>query len=217
MVRPVRPLVLSPSPSPFTVVLGGITGTVLLSALIYLAPVFGFPFIDVPLLLGGIFTQNETAAFWLGYCLVFIPGAFIFPIVLFSAWTLLPGGNVSLTGALQKGLLLGAVLWVVSGLLLPLAGVLNQLPADAVTRPGFFALGAGVLAAFGVLAAHVVYGLVTALVGWMEQGITTPDAVGWPTYTDAATGPLVIGRHRSWDVPPVPAGGEIPWRAPGGR
>lgn len=159
----------------------------LLSASIFLAPVFGLPFIDIPHLLGGIFTPHTEIALWLGFWLYFLIGVFVFAPLLRFFWADLPGNAVSFGGALAKGLIWGIILGVVSGLLLPLLALLNRLPAETVANPGFFALNFGALAAVGLLIGHLLYGVALALVANMGQDIDPLEVLGWPGYSHAET------------------------------
>jgi hypothetical protein len=176
-----RPAALNPNPSALLATLGGAAGTVLLIALLFLSPALGIPFVDVPRLVGGVFTPDPAAALWLGSAVFFLGGWLVFPVGFAMAWPLLPGGaEVTFPHALVKGLLLGAILAVVSGLLLPVLGWINQL--EALENPGFFALGEGVLAAAGVLLGHLLYGVAVALVAAMSRGMAPIDLLGWYEY-----------------------------------
>lgn len=168
---------LTDHPSLIPTSLGGAAATILLSALLFLAPVFGFPFIDFPRLVGGLFTADPETAFGLGFGLFFITGWLIFAPALAFAWKALPGDDVRFTGALLKGVLWGLILWGLSGLLLPLFGAWNRL--EGLQNPGFFALGTGLLGALAVLLGHLAYGVVVALVAAMGQGISPMDTLGW--------------------------------------
>lgn len=176
-----RPVALNPHPSALLATLGGAVGTVLLTALLFLSPALGVPFVDVPRLVGGVFTSDPAAAFWLGYAIFFLGGWLVFPVGLAMAWPLLPGGaEVTFPHALVKGLLLGAAFWTLSGLLLPLLGALSRL--DGMANPGFFALGEGIPAAAVVLLGHLLYGVAVAVVAAMSRGMAPIDLLGWSEY-----------------------------------
>lgn len=175
----IRPAILAPRPSLLLLVLGGLVATLLLSALMFVAPAFGFPFLDFPRLVGGIVTDDPTVAFWLGYWIFFAVGVFVLAPLLVVVWTILPGRDVGFRGALVKGASWGLILWVPGGLLLPVVGLINQLGDQGLENPGFFALGAGLLGAVGFLLGHVAYGLTVALVGAMSQGIKPLETLGW--------------------------------------
>ena len=176
-----RPAAGVPRPSLVLATLGGAVGVLLLSALLFLAPALGFPFLDLPHLMGGIFTESAGAAFWLGFALFFLGGWLIAPLLFLLLWPMLPGGaEVNLGNGLLKGVIWGVLLWVVSGLLLPVLGWINQLAG--LENPGFFALGAGVLAALALLLGHLLYGAVLGLVAVMARGIAPIDTLGWYEY-----------------------------------
>jgi hypothetical protein len=160
--------------------LGGAVGVLLFTALLYLAPLTGSEVIEYPRLIGGIFAPQAGAAFWLGYAIFFLLGWLVWPPLMAVTWTWLPGDNLRFTGALQKGLLWGAGLWVVAGLLLPLLGWLAR--AEGVSNPGFFGLRAGIGAALFFLVGNLAYGVVTAIVGAMAQGISAIETLGVEGY-----------------------------------
>ncbi|MBW3672343.1 MAG: hypothetical protein KY432_11815 [Acidobacteria bacterium] len=173
----VYPAELNPNPSILLLAIGGVVGTILLSSLIYLAPVLGLPSIDVPLLVGGIFTTFQPAAFWIGFAVFFFVGVFIFAPALTLAWVFMPGRGVGLSGALLKGLLWGGGLWLLGGLMLPLFALLNRV--EGVEDPGFFAIRLGLLGAGGFLAGHLLYGVVIALTTATSHGIMPMETIGW--------------------------------------
>jgi hypothetical protein len=180
----IRPTTLQPKPSFLLALQGGLVASILLSALIFLGPAFGLRFVDIPGLLGGLFTANAAIAFGVGFLLFFIPGVIVFPSLLAVYWYQLPGPNIGFIGGALKGLLLGIGLWLLTGLLLPLLGAINQL---AIAGPGFFALDYGLPTALGFLAAYLIYGLALGLLTAVGQGIEPLEAVGWPGYKKAYT------------------------------
>lgn len=189
----IKPATLVPRPSPSLAILGGAVAMLLLSSLLQLAPVLGLPFIDLPRLIGGIFTANSEVAFWLGFWLFFLGGVFVFPPLLVWAWPSLPGPNRGFIGALVKGLFWGLILSVVTGLLLPLFGLLNQL--DDLTNPGFFALGMGWPGTLILLLGFVAYSVVMALIAAMGRGTEPIDTLGWLGHHQTRTQDIVPGRN----------------------
>jgi hypothetical protein len=185
----IRPTVLNPRPGLVLPLLGGWVGALLLSAGIFLAPAFGLPFIDIPHLMGGIFSHSPAVAFWLGFWLNFAAGMFVFPSLLAVTWPKVPGSGVGVLGAAVKGLSFGAGLWVLSGVLLPVAGWLNRLGPGVVQSPGFFAIHTGWLGALAVLGGHLVYGLSVTLIAAMGEGIFPVETLGWPGHRRAETPP----------------------------
>jgi hypothetical protein len=173
----VRPAALTSRPSLLLTSLAGAVATLLLSALLFLGPVFGIPFVGIPHLVGGLFTEDAAAAFWLGFWIFFLGGWIVFPVFFALFWPMLPGENeVTFTHGLVKGLVWGGILWILSGVLLPVLGWLNQL--EGLESPGLFALGAGVLAALGVLLGHLAYGAALGLVSAMGREISPLDVMG---------------------------------------
>ena len=189
----IKPGTLVPRPSPFLAILGGAVGMLLLNSLLHLAPVFGLPFVDLPRLIGGIFTVNSDVAFWLGFWLFFLGGVFVFAPLLVWIWPYLPGPGQGFTGALVKGLLWGLILWIVTGLILPVLGALNQLAA--LPAPTFFALETGWPGALGLLLGFVAYGITLALIAEMGRGIEPIDTLGWLGHHQTRTMDLVVTRN----------------------
>ena len=181
----VRPSPLQPQPSLLLLLVGGATATLLISALLYLAPAFGLPFIDLPRLTGGLFTEDAGLALGLGYAIFFISGAFVMPFVLGTLWPTLPGDPVRFPGAALKGAAFGAAFFVLSGLLTWVLGWFNQL--EELVLPGLFALNLGLVAAVLLLLGHLVYGVAAALVGAMGRNISPIDTIGWDGYHQART------------------------------
>lgn len=186
----IHPEILVPRPSTFLSILGGLVGMLLFSALLHLTPVFGFPLIDFAALIGGVFTANPQVAFWIGFLIFFLTGVFIFAPLLGFFWPLLPGRRIGFGGAIIKGLLWGILLWVASGLLMPLVGAINRLAE--IENPGFFVLGNGLIGALWFLVAHLVFGLATALIAAMGQGINPLDTLGWDGHTKADTRQVIL-------------------------
>lgn len=201
----ISPPVLNPRPGLILSVLGGWVAMLLLSALLFLAPVLGFPFIDIPHLIGGIFCDSPTVAFWLGFWINFVVGVFIFAPALSFLWPMLPGPGVGLRGAVLRGILWGVALWVLSGILLPAFAALNRLGADVVRSPGPFAISTGVRGVVALLGGHLAYGLALALVATMGEGILPLDTIGWPGYLKAETPPGHLLRREEGlpEYPPV--------------
>ena len=100
----IRPTVLNARPGIIIPVIGGVAGTLILTAGMYLAPLLGFPFIDIPHLMGGILTADPDGALVTGFWLHFVAGAILFPIVFGLVWPLLPGPMTGLVGDVIKGL-----------------------------------------------------------------------------------------------------------------
>lgn len=165
------------SPGVLLLTLGGAVATILGTSLIYLGPTLGFPLIELPALVGGIFTSDPAVAFWLGFAVFFVSGWLVVPLALTVVWEALPGAPISFAGAAVKGLLFGSMLWVLSGLLVGLLSAVNALPD--MEGVGFFAAGYGALGIIGLLGGHLAYGLALAVVAAMGQGLSPLDSLGW--------------------------------------
>lgn len=177
-----EPTTLEQRPAHTITILGGLVATVLISALLYVAPAFGLPLIDLPLLVGGIFTGNAAVALWIGYVIFFVGGVFVATSLLATVWPDLPGTGLGFGVAAFKGLLWGLILWILSGLILPVLGLFNRLPPGELSAPGVFALGLGISGALALLLGHLVYGVVVAVVAAMGQGISPIQVLGWEGY-----------------------------------
>lgn len=198
-----KPEMLQVEASAILLAVGGVVATTLLSAFVHLAPAFGFPFIDVPRLVGGVFSADPAVAFWVGFTLFFAAGAIVFPMLFLWAWGALPGRGRGLRAALIKGSAGGLILFLAGGLLLPAFGALNRLVG--LENPGFFGLAAGWVGMLGLLGGHLVYGVALALIGSIGYGAKPLDLLGWRTYWPAdlpgisTVGPIrpdMIGRAR---------------------
>jgi hypothetical protein len=175
-----QPLLYKPHPALFPVMLlGGLTGTVLLTAAIRLAALRDVAVVDLPQLLGGVFTGDASTAFTAGHTLFLIAGVLVLPLVLAALWPFAPGDRFTYGGALIRGAIFGLGLFVLGGLLLPMLGALSALPDVGALDPGPFALGLGVPGALQLLLGTQVYGVTMALVAQMPRGLQPMDMVGW--------------------------------------
>ncbi|MDX1665322.1 MAG: hypothetical protein R3272_16130 [Candidatus Promineifilaceae bacterium] len=187
----VKPSVMQPRPALLLLLLAGATATILITALLYLAPAFGLPLVDLPLLVGGIFSEDRDVALGLGYAIFFLSGTFLIPFLLGVAWSRLPGDPVTFPGAVLKGLLFSIGFFILSGLTIWVLGWLNQI--DALEVGGPFALNQGLTAALILLLGHLVYGVAAGLVAAMGRNISPIDVVGWDGYQHGLKPP--VGRE----------------------
>ncbi len=174
------PLLYKPHPSLFPLaLLGGLTGTVLVTALLRLAAALGVRVVDVPLLLGGLLSSNPSTVFDVGHAMFVVTGVFVLPLVLALLWPLTPGDRFTFRGALVKGALWGLVLFLFAGILLPLLGVVGKAANSGFSEPGPFALALGVSGPVQLLLGTEMYSLTSALVAGLARGLQPLDAVGW--------------------------------------
>jgi hypothetical protein len=175
-----QPLLYKPHPSLFPVMLlGGLTATVLLTAAIRLASSRDVAVVDLPQLLGGVFSGDPSTAFTAGHTLFLIAGILVLPLMLAALWPFAPGDRFTYGGALIRGAIFGLALFVLTGILLPLLGALSGLPGVNALDPGPFAFGLGVAGVVQLLLATQVYAVTMALVAQMPRGLQPMDMVGW--------------------------------------
>ncbi|MBW3639918.1 MAG: hypothetical protein KY451_08730 [Actinobacteria bacterium] len=175
-----EPLLYKPHPALFPVMLlGGLTGTVLLTAAIRLASSRGVAVVDLPQLLGGVFAEDAQTAFTAGHTLFLIAGVLVLPLMLAALWPFAPGDRFTYGGALIRGAIFGLVLFALAGVLLPLLGGLSRLPGVDALDPGLFGVGMGIAGVLQLLLATQVYAVTMALVAQMPRGLQPMDMVGW--------------------------------------
>lgn len=206
-LRVVQPLVLNPRPGVVLSLLGGWVAAIFLNGAMFAAPLFGLPFFDIPHLMGGIVFKSPDVAFWVGFWLNFFVGMFVWPSMLAVAWPVLPGWDIGVMGAAIKGVALGVGLWIVSGCLLPIAGWLNRLDPSLVHPPGLFAMHTGLVGMAALLAGHLAYGVVLALVAGMGEGIFVLETLGWQGHRRAETPPS-SSMYEDLTFPEYPATGD---------
>ncbi|MHB1005762.1 MAG: DUF6789 family protein [Chloroflexota bacterium] len=140
--------------------IAGFAGTVAMTLLTYVAPLMGFPPMDLPMMLGTMLFA-PTVAFWPGLAVHFTIGLVLaLGYALFFA-NLLPGRPW------LRGALYGFVPWLLAMVVvMPMVGLVHPLVrAGMMPNPGFFLVGMGtVLAPIGSLLGHLVYGAVLGLV-----------------------------------------------------
>ncbi len=142
-------------------ILGGVLGTVAFTVLMYVAPLMGFPKMDVPTMLGTMFVADPGAAFVPGLVMHFMIGIILALgyTIFFASW--LPGQ------AWQRGALYGLVPWLMAMVVvMPMMALMHPLVRSGMMpAPGFFVAGRGtVLAPFGSLMVHLVYGAVVGAI-----------------------------------------------------
>jgi hypothetical protein len=102
--------------------IGGFFGTLIMTALLYLAPLAGAPKMDIAAMLGSLFGHGMPAVmtgwWWMGMIWHFVNGTIIFSLIyayLFYGW--LPGEPW------LRGMLWGLILWIaMEVILMPLIG-----------------------------------------------------------------------------------------------
>jgi hypothetical protein len=153
---------------------GGLVGTVVLTSGLRMAQELGLTRMDIPLLLGTVFTAHRSRANVIGYFLHFVNGL-VFALLYYAVFRAVG----------HAGWLFGVGLGLVHGLFAGGALVSVLLPAvhprmgtpwsDAeetplLEPPGFLLENYGPRTALGSLAAHLLYG---AIVGGFAGGLTS--------------------------------------------
>jgi hypothetical protein len=175
-----QPVLYKPHPSLFPVMLlGGFTGTVLLTAALRLTSSLGVAVVDLPLLMGGLFSGDRSTAFTAGHTLFLVAGIIVLPLLLAALWPFAPGSRFTFRGALVRAGIFGLSLFVLTGILVPLLGAASHLPAVSLLEPGPFGFGLGVWGPVQLLLGTQLYAVTAALVAAMPRGLQPMDAVGW--------------------------------------
>jgi hypothetical protein len=174
------PLLYKPHPSLFPVMLlGGFTGTVLLTAALRLTSSRGVAVVDLPELIGGVFSGDRQTALTAGHALFLVAGIGVLPLVLAALWPFAPGSRFTFRGALVRGALFGLGLFVLAGILVPVLGAVGQLGDVSFVEPGPFGVGLGLWGPVQLLLGTQLYAVTAALVAAMPRGLQPMDAVGW--------------------------------------
>jgi uncharacterized membrane protein YagU involved in acid resistance len=132
----------------------GFAATVLMTALMYMAPLMGMPKMDIATMLGTMFLASPAPAFWLGLMIHLMMGTVLFPAIYHFLFQ--PGsGNGS-----GRGLLFGLLLWAAANfMVMPTMGAIHPMvKSGMMPAPGILILHLGVMAPVGSLLGHLVYG-----------------------------------------------------------
>lgn len=141
-------------------ILAGFLGTVAMTVVMMLGRSMGMTSLDMPLLIGGMFSRDDDRARGLGMVVHMVMGAVVFGIGYALLFTALDSASVAI-GALI-GLVHGAVLGIV---VMPMMGMVHPRMRLATEEgrlepPGVLGIAYGRGTPVGLLMTHVVYGLV---------------------------------------------------------
>ncbi len=131
-------------------VLGGFAGTLVMTVLLYLAPLAGAPKMDIAALLGSLLRHGApammTGLWWTGMVWHFINGTVVFSLIYsYFVYGWLPGEDW------LRGTLWGLALWLaMEVVIMPLAG--SGVFSDHAAHAGIRVLGSLIL--------HAIYGAV---------------------------------------------------------
>jgi uncharacterized membrane protein YagU involved in acid resistance len=129
-------------------IIAGLVGTLVMTILMYLAPMMGIPKMDIIGMLGTMFTPNESTEKFIGAVIHFMMGA-IFAIVYAFLWSIGIGSPTW-----WWGLIFGAVHAVITMVAIPLMNRMHPRPPEMESDPKM---------TIGLLMGHMVYGLALAL------------------------------------------------------
>ncbi len=134
----------------------GFAATVLMTALMYMAPLMGMPKMDIATMLGTMFLASPGAAFWLGLMIHLMMGTVLFPAIYHFLLQPVSGSGSG------RGLLFGLLLWATANLMvMPMMGRIHPMVKNGMMpAPGFLMLNLGVMAPIGSLIGHLLYGVV---------------------------------------------------------
>jgi hypothetical protein len=153
---------------------GGLVGTVVLSSSLRIAQELGLTRMDLPLLLGTVFTANRSKASMIGYAVHFFNGlafaalyGLVFLAVDRAGWIF--GGALGVVHALFAG---GALVNLLLPAVHPRMGTryTDAEETPILEPPGFMLRNYGRYSVLGNVAAHLAYG---AIVGGFAGGLTT--------------------------------------------
>jgi hypothetical protein len=141
-------------------IVAGFIGTVAMTAVMMVGRSVGMTSLDIPLLIGGMFSREDDRARALGMAAHIVMGAVVFGIGYGLLFTVLDTASAGV-GALI-GLVHGAVLGIV---VMPMMGMVHPRMRIATGEarlepPGVMGVAYGRGTPVGLLVTHVVYGLV---------------------------------------------------------
>lgn len=142
----------------------GLVGTAAMTILMTMGRSTGMTSMDIALLMGSMFTDDEGRARRIGTVLHWMMGTVVFGIAYGLLFVALD------SDAVVTGLLIGMVHALALGLVgLPMMGAIHPRMRGGggelvLARPGFFGVGFGAGTPVGLLMGHAVFGAVVALV-----------------------------------------------------
>ena len=143
---------------------GGAVGTVVLTSGLRFAQAAGWTRMDIPLLLGTIFTDNRDRASVIGYALHFLNGL-LFALVysaIFEAVGQAGWAFGAILGVVHAAFAAGILVTVLLPVVHPRMGTLWSDAEDSpiLEPPGFLLVNYGRRTAIGTLIGHVAYGAI---------------------------------------------------------
>lgn len=147
--------------NPLKAILGGFIATLVMTMMMYAAPMIGMPKMDVAGMLGSMFNGGQplemtSGLWWMGMMIHFVNGTVVFALIyayLLYGW--LPGGPW------LRGLTWGLILWF-----------LYQVMIMPVMGKGIFGINtpAPMMMVLGSMMGHIVYGAILGAIAG-EQAV----------------------------------------------
>ena len=143
---------------------GGAVGTVVLTNGLRIAQARGWTRMDIPLLLGTIFTDNRDRASVIGYALHFLNGL-LFALVYYAIFEAVGQAGWAfgaILGVVHAAFAAGILVTVLLPVVHPRMGTLWSDAEDSpiLEPPGFLLVNYGRRTAIGTLIGHVAYGAI---------------------------------------------------------
>ena len=136
----------------------GLVGTIVMTAVMAMAPKMGMPEMDIVGMLGSMFDKNGNRTVGI---IIHLMMGMIFAIVYAALWNAGIGSISILWGAI-----FGTAHWLVSGLMMGGVGMMHAgVKAGTVDAPGVYMThNGGMMAFMGGLIGHILYGITVSLV-----------------------------------------------------
>lgn len=136
----------------------GLVATIVMTAVMVMAPKMGMPKMDIVGTLGSMFDKNGNRTVGL---IIHLMMGMIFGIVYAALWN----AGIGSAGILWGGIF-GIGHWLLAGLMMGGMGMMHAgVKAGTVDAPGLYMTNSGGMMAFmGGLIGHIIFGIVVALV-----------------------------------------------------
>lgn len=148
--------------------IGGFGGAIVMTIVMSSSKGLGMTRIDIPFMLGTMFTSDRDKARWMGF-LLHLFNSWLFTVIYFAAFALHPGSWSYPLFGVTIGLIHALFVLTVGMSILPSMHprMATEQSGPSVKRvlepPGFFALNYGTGTPLVTIIAHLVYG---GLLGW---------------------------------------------------
>jgi hypothetical protein len=149
-------------------IIGGFGGTVVLTTALSASRGLGFTRIDIPFMLGSMFTSDRDKAKWVGFFVHLING-WLFTLIYFEAFMLHPNWSHYWLHGLGIGLVHALFILTVGMALLPsfhprmATEARGPDPTRLLEPPGFMALHYGYGTPVVTIIAHLMYGSILGI------------------------------------------------------